>query len=367
MQVAEGLGNDLRCQAANVTVRTVQAWSRRSNEGDDPLSASRPDLPLIVLTNPIHREAVALLGQEARVITAENTRPDTLRHLAAEAVGLIVRAQLPDDILDHAPRLRGIVRHGVGLDFVPLEAATARGIPVANLPGSNTQAVAEYVFAALFHLRRRLGALDRTMRETGWLPAKSLASDLGEIAGTTIGILGTGEIGRRVAAIARHGFGMRVLGHSRSARSHDGLFEPVDRETLFSGSDAVIVACPLTPETRGLVDEDLIGRMRPNAVLINVARGPIVREDALAAALSAGTFAGAALDVFEVQPLPEEHPYFACPNLLLTPHVAGTSANSLRVMGLGAAEEMLRILRGEPPRNLVNPDALLCHGLMGAR
>jgi D-3-phosphoglycerate dehydrogenase len=278
--------------------------------------------------------------------------------LAREAAGLIVRAQLPDDILDHAPRLRGIVRHGVGLDFVPLEAATARGIPVANLPGSNTQAVAEYIFAALFHLRRRLGPLDGALRGAGWGPAKSLASDLAEIGGTTIGILGTGEIGRRVARIARAGFGMRVLGHSRSARTEDGLFEAVDRAALFAQSDAVVVACPLTPETRGLVDETLIGRMRPDAVLINVARGPIVRAEALAAALRAGTIGGAALDVFDVQPLPEDHPYFACPNLLLTPHVAGTSAESLRVMGLGAAEAMLRILRGEPPRNLVNPAAL---------
>jgi D-3-phosphoglycerate dehydrogenase len=322
------------------------------------LSASDTDRPLVVLTNPIHAEAVALLAPQARVVTAPDTAPATLRDLAREAAGLIVRAQLPDDILDHAPRLRGIVRHGVGLDFVPLEAATARGIPVANLPGSNTQAVAEYVFAALFHLRRRLGPLDGALRGAGWGPAKSLASDLAEIGGTTIGILGTGEIGRRVARIARAGFGMRVLGHSRSARTEDGLFEAVDRAALFAQSDAVVVACPLTPETRGLVDETLIGRMRPDAVLINVARGPIVRAEALAAALRAGTIGGAALDVFDVQPLPEDHPYFACPNLLLTPHVAGTSAESLRVMGLGAAEEMLRILRGEPPRNLVNPAAL---------
>ncbi|WP_292494571.1 NAD(P)-dependent oxidoreductase [Methylobacterium sp.] len=327
------------------------------------MSAADPTLPLVVLTNPIHAEAMALLAPHARVVTAGDTAPDTLRALAGEAAGLIVRAQLPDDILDHAPYLRGIVRHGVGLDFVPLEAATARGIPVANLPGSNTGAVAEYVFAALFHLRRRLGHLDGTLRGAGWLAAKTFASDLGEIGGTTIGILGTGEIGRRVARIARDGFGMRVLGHSRSAHhrgqaSDDGLFEAVDRETLFAASDAVVVACPLTPETRGLVDAGLIGRMRPDAVLINVARGPIVQAEALAAALRAGAIGGAALDVFEVQPLPDDHPYRACPNLLLTPHVAGTSADSLRVMGLGAAEEMIRILAGERPRNLVNPAAL---------
>ena len=322
------------------------------------MSDPSANLPLVVMTNPIHPEAEALLRPRARLITAPDTRAETLRGLAAEAEGLIVRAQLPDDILDHAPRLRGIVRHGVGLDFVPMAAATARGIPVANLPGSNTQAVAEHVFAALFQLRRKLSTLDARLRATDWIAAKSLASDLDEIGGTSLGILGTGEIGRRVAGIAKHGFGMRVLGHSRSNRSFDGLIEPVDRETLFSESDAVVVACPLNDATRGLVDARLIGRMRGRAVLINVARGPIVEAAALAEALNAGRIAGAALDVFDVQPLPRDYPLFACPNLLLTPHVAGTSATSLRVMGLGSAEEMLWILSGEPPRNIVNPEAL---------
>jgi D-3-phosphoglycerate dehydrogenase / 2-oxoglutarate reductase len=325
---------------------------------DSSPGSSREILPLVVMTNPIHPEAEALLRPRARLITAPDTRAETLRALAAEATGLIVRAQLPDDILDHAPRLRGIVRHGVGLDFVPIPAATARGIPVANLPGSNTQAVAEHVFAALFHLRRKLASLDATLRDRGWIAAKPLANDLDEIGGSTLGILGTGEIGRRVAGIAKAGFGMRVLGHSRSNRSLDGLIEPVDRETLFSESDAVVVACPLNDATRGLVDARLIGRMRGRAVLINVARGPIVEAAALAEALMAGRIAGAALDVFEIQPLPGDHPLLACPNLLLTPHVAGTSATSLRVMGRGAAEEMLRILAGAPPRNLVNPEAL---------
>ncbi|MFC6776279.1 NAD(P)-dependent oxidoreductase [Methylobacterium gregans] len=174
------------------------------------------DKPLILLTNPIHPEAVARLEIHARVVTAPDTGAETLRRLARDAAGMIVRAQLPDDILDHAPRLRGIVRHGVGLDFVPLPAATARGVPVANLPGSNTRAVAEYAFAALFDLRRRLAHLDRTLRAQGWLAAKTLANDLPEIGGTTLGVLGLGEIGRAVAGIGRHGFGMRVLGTART-------------------------------------------------------------------------------------------------------------------------------------------------------
>ncbi|WP_336489285.1 hydroxyacid dehydrogenase [Methylobacterium nigriterrae] len=322
------------------------------------MNTSESNSPLVLMTNPIHPDAEALMRPHARLVTAADTNAQTLRALASEAAGMIVRAQLPDDILDHAPKLRGIVRHGVGLDFVPIDACTARGIPLANLPGSNTGAVTEHVFAALFHLRRRLAFLDQTLRESGWIVAKSLAGDLPEIGSSTIGILGLGEIGRNVARTARYGFGMRVLGHSRSGGTLEGLVEAVDRETLFAESDAVVIACPLTSETRGLVGADLIRRMRRSAVLINVARGPIVDEGALVTALRAGTLSGAALDVFAMQPLPTDHPLRGCPNLLLTPHVAGTSAESLRRMGLGAAEEMLRILRGERPLNLVNPAVL---------
>ena len=315
-------------------------------------------LPLVLITAPIHEDAKAMLRPHARLVTAPDTGAATIRALAGEAVGMIVRSQLPDDVIEHAPLLRGIVRHGVGLDWVPLAAATARKIPVTNLPGSNTQAVAEYVFAALFHLRRQVWAVDARLRASGWGRAKSSASELGEIGGATLGILGTGEIGRRVAAIARGGFGMRVLGHSRGNAGCAGLIEPVTRDALFERSDVVVIACALTPETRGMVDARLLALMKPSALLINVARGPILDTAALVAALRAGTVGGAALDVFETQPLDPDHAVHGCPNLLLTPHVAGTSSTSLRTMGIGSAQEMLRILRGERPLNLVNPEAL---------
>ena len=315
--------------------------------------------PVVLLTNPIHPEAEAMLAVQARPVTAPDPSPETLRALIAEAEGLVVRVKLPDDILEGATRLRGIVRHGVGLDMIPVAAATARGIPVANLPGSNTQAVAEYVFAALFHLRRQVWRLDGGLRAEGWGAVRPIADGLSEIGGSTLGVLGLGEIGGRVARIGQHGFGMRVLGASRSGATLGGLAQAVDLGTLFAQSDAVVVACPLTEATRGLVDAALIGRMRPGAVLINVARGPVIDAAALAAALQAGKLAGAALDVFDVQPLASDHPLLACPNLLLTPHVAGITQTSSRAMSVGAVEEMLRILRGERPRNLVNPEILL--------
>ncbi|GAC1331840.1 MAG: hypothetical protein NVSMB26_10650 [Beijerinckiaceae bacterium] len=315
--------------------------------------------PTILLTNAIHADAVEMLAPQARLVTAPDTAAATLRNLVRDADGIIVRAKLPDDIIDHAPKLRGIVRHGVGLDFIPVDAATARGIAVANLPGSNTTAVAEYVFAALLSLRRPLHAMNAQLRREGWGKSRALADGLSELGGTTLGILGVGTIGRRIAEMARHGFGMRVIGHSRKGTTLGGLTEAVDLDTLFAQSDAVVIACPLTDATRGIVSARVISLMRPHSLLINVARGPIVETSALIQALRAGAIGGAALDVHDIQPLPPDSPLFDCPNLLLTPHVAGITATSGRAMSLGAAEEMLRILRGERPLNLPIPPSRL--------
>ena len=131
-----------------------------------------PERPTILLTNPMHADGEAILSPHVRILTAPDATPETLRKWAAEADGIIVRSKLPDDIVDHAPRLKGIVRHGVGLDFIPVAAATARGVAVANLPGSNTSAVAEYIMSALLHLRRPLHRLDAQLRKEGWAPAR---------------------------------------------------------------------------------------------------------------------------------------------------------------------------------------------------
>lgn len=314
-----------------------------------------PEKPVVLLTNAMHPDGEAILAPHVRLIVAPDAQPDTLRGWAAEADGIIVRAKLPDDIVDHAPRLKAIVRHGVGLDFIPVAAATARGIAVANLPGSNTNAVAEYVMSALMHLRRPLLRLDLRMRAEGWLAARAAADGLTELGPSTLGILGVGTIGRHIAGIARDGFGMKVLGTSRRKGSLPQGIAEVSLPELFERSDAIVVCCALTDETRVLVSRDLLGRMRPHSVLVNVSRGAVIDTPALIDALRSAKIAGAALDVFDVQPLPPDNALFDCPNLLLTPHTAGITATSSRAMAVGSAEEMLRILRGEAPLNLVNP------------
>ncbi|HSN31603.1 MAG TPA: NAD(P)-dependent oxidoreductase [Ideonella sp.] len=310
--------------------------------------------PRVVLTNPIHPELLPVLEQHCDVVLAPDTSGPTLQRLVADADALVVRTQLPPDLFEHAPKLRAIVRHGVGLDMIPVEAATAKGIPVANLPGSNTQAVAEYALAAMLHLRRGLATMDTRMRAEGWAKARPLADRGTELGGSVCGIVGVGAIGGRIAAIA-HGIGMRVIGLTRRAETLPAHVSAVDKQALFAQADVVVLACPLNEQTRGLVDSAAVASMKRDAILINMSRGPVIDTPAVLAALRAGRLGGAALDVHDKQPLTGSEPVFDAPNLLLTPHVAGITATSMRAMSEGAVATVLALLRGERPSNVVNP------------
>jgi D-3-phosphoglycerate dehydrogenase len=310
--------------------------------------------PRVLLTNPIHPDLMQVLEQHCDVVLAPDTAPATLIRLIADAEGLVVRAQLPPDLFDRAPKLRAVVRHGVGLDMIPVEAATACGIPVANLPGSNTQAVAEYALAAMLHLRRGLATMDSRLRSEGWAKARVLADRGTELRGSICGIVGVGAIGGRVAELA-NGVGMRVLGLTRRAESLPPNVQARDKQGLFTQADVVVLCCPLNEQTRGLVDAATVASMKPNAILINMSRGPVIDTAAVLTALREGRLGGAALDVHDKQPLTGNEPVFDAPNLLLTPHVAGITATSMRAMSEGAVATVLALLRGERPPNVVNP------------
>ena len=311
--------------------------------------------PRVLLTNPIDPLLLPLLAQHCEVVLAPDTAPATLAKLIAQADGLVVRAQLAPDLFDHAPKLRAVVRHGVGLDMIPVEAATARGIPVANLPGSNTQAVAEYCLAAMLHLRRGLALIDGRLRSEGWAAARPLADRGTELGGSVCGIVGVGAVGGRIAAVAA-GLGMHVIGLTRRAESLPPHVKAVDKQALFAQADVVVLCCPLNDQTRGLVDAAAVAAMKPDAILINVSRGPVIDTAAVLAALRGGRLGGAALDVHDRQPLTGQEPLFDAPNLLLTPHIAGITGTSMRAMSQGAVDTMLALLRGERPPNVVNPE-----------
>lgn len=313
--------------------------------------------PRVLLTNPIHPDIQPLLEAQAEVVIAPDTSAKTLRRCVADVQGLIVRAQLPADIFDYAPKLKAVVRHGVGLDMIPMDAANQRGIPVANVPGSNTSAVVEYCIAAMLSLRRPLTTIDTVLRSKGWDCARVLSNRTTELDGLVCGIVGVGAIGSRLAHAAA-GLGMSVLGLTRRPESLPHGVQSATREALFANADVVLLCCPLTEQTRGLASAAMIDRMKPGALVINVSRGPVVDTNALLNALRRGHLGGAALDVHDVQPLPSDSDVFNTPNLLLTPHIAGITDSSMRRMSQGALANLFALLRGEQAPNIVNRHVL---------
>lgn len=308
----------------------------------------------MLLTDPIAPEGEAALAREVEVIRAPDSGFETVRRLAREAHGVITRSKLPDDLFDFAPALRAVVIHGTGIDLVPLAAAAQRGVGVANLPGSNAQSVAEYCVMAMLMLARNIAAVVATLRGGAWDRARALGAANHEIAAMTLGLVGVGEIGKRVAKICRRGLGMRVLGTQRRLERIGPDAEPAALEALLGESDFVVVACPLTPQTRHLLNARTLGLMKPSAWLVNVGRGAVVQEAALVEALAAKRIAGAMLDVYEHYRLEPGHPLLSLGNVILTPHFAGMTQESRSRMGVAAAEEMLRMLAGELPRNPVH-------------
>ncbi|HTN97355.1 MAG TPA: NAD(P)-dependent oxidoreductase, partial [Nordella sp.] len=286
---------------------------------------------------------------------ASDLTPETLAREARSADIVIVRANLPDALFASAPKLKAAIRHGAGLDMIPVEAASAAGVLVANVPGVNARSVAEHVIFVALALARRFRAIDGDLRHTGWLTGRAHSLTARELDGATLGIIGMGHLGKAITAIASAGFGMRVLGSTRRNTGFPPSVEPVSRDELLKQSNYVVLACPLSPETRGMIGARELALMPKGSFLINVARGAVTVEDDVVAALKSGHLGGAAIDVFAEQPLPASHPFFSFDNVILTPHLAGITEESMERMGIGAVEETLRVLKGDLPVNLVNP------------
>jgi len=315
-------------------------------------------LPRVLLTNAIHPEAHARLARSADVVVAPNASADTLRRAAQGCAVVMVRSQLPDDIFDAATTLIGAVRHGAGVDMIPIDAATAHGVLVANVPGVNANAVAEHVLRSMLSLARQTQQVSAVLRDQGWAAARAACEHGVELRGRSLGVVGFGHVGQAVARLAHLGLSMRVLAHSRSPWREPAYATAATLDELMAQSDVVVLACPLTPQTRGLVGAAQLARMRRGSWLVNVARGPVVDEAALLDALQRGHLAGAALDVFDTQPLRPDHPFWQMPQVLVTPHAAGVTEDSMRAMGLGAVEAVEHLLRGECPPTCVNRQAL---------
>ena len=317
------------------------------------------DRSVVLCTLPMHDAGAALLASAAELVIAPGADADTLRRVIGEADYLLVRNQLPADLFERPHRLRGVIRNGTGLDLIPVAAATAQGIPVANVPGANAQSVAEFCVASFLQLARRHGAMHAALTAGDWSAARAMAPATFELSGKTVGIIGTGAIGQKVAQICRNGFGMRALGyHPNPARVPD-FIEAVDLESLLRESDFVSLNCPLNDSTRHLINAARLKTMKRSAYIVNAARGEVTDEAALAAALRDGRIAGAAVDVYSQQPASRDHPLLALGaevNLILTPHVAALTDESFKKMSVGAAQQILQLIDGQRPTHLVNPE-----------
>ena len=278
------------------------------------------------------------------------TRPDDIAARVGEARGLIVRnrTQVTAALLEQAPKLKVVGRLGVGLDNIDLDACAARTVAVCPATGANSASVAEYVIAAMLMLFRGVFRANDRMLAGDW-PRESLIGV--DATGRTLGVLGFGAIGQAVATRAR-ALGMRVIAHDAFLPEGDPGWElvaSVSLDRLIAESDALTVHVPLTPETSGLIGRDAFAAMRPGAVLIDTARGGVVDEEALAEALRTGRLRGAALDVFETEPLTAEAAarFADVPNLILTPHIAGITEDSNARVGAITAENVRRHLLGD--------------------
>ena len=310
----------------------------------------------VLLIDPIDPSAVALLRAKAEVLECREASFDGIRRDAADVDAVITRSRLPDDFFEHAKKIKAVMIHGTGLDLVPIKAASERGIPVANIPGGNAQSVAEYCVMSLLVLSRNFPEIHSSIRTKPWDQTRLLGAKAHEISAMTVGIVGVGEIGKRVAKICGGGFGMRVLGNQRRLDRLPPEAEAAPLEKLVAESDFVVVTCPLTPQTHHLFNGKMLSRMKSTAWLINVGRGAVVEEAALIKALQERKIAGVMLDVYEHYRLEPGHPLFSLENAVLTPHLAGMTQESRRRMGAAAAEETLRMLAGEKPKNFVNPE-----------
>jgi phosphoglycerate dehydrogenase-like enzyme len=290
----------------------------------------------VAILSPIWPGAVEELKSRHRCTVAAGGGPEEVRRLLADAEAAVVRSNVRLDraALEAAPRLRLVLRAGAGLDGIDLDCARERGVRVQPL-ASSVDAVAEHAFALLLALARKVAWLHRRLCEGSWEKQAGVGQELG---GKTLGVLGFGRNGRRTAEMAR-AFRMNVLAHDRSPQRPEKQQAAaalgvrfVGPGELFESSDAVVVAAPLNEQTRGLVGADLLGRMRPGALLVNVGRGGVVDEAALYDALKSGRLSGAALDVFATEPVGDS-PLLRLDNFLGTPHVGGQTADAQRRIG----------------------------------
>jgi phosphoglycerate dehydrogenase-like enzyme len=314
--------------------------------------------PIVLSLTTMHDAGLTILKRATELRMASSLEPAVLHRevVGAEAVIIRTGGVIDAPLLDCGRDLKVVGRHGVGYDQIDVDAATARGIQVVYTPGANTQSVSEHVFALLIGLSRHFPRMISELAAGNYHVRTSMTGR--ELAGKTLGIIGFGRIGRRVGEMASAGFEMKVIYHdivpappeveARAKAWRVGLRE------LLEMSEYVTLHVPLDASTRRMINRETLAMMRPDAILINTCRGPVVDEPAIAEALDAHRLWGYGADVYTVEPPPPGHPLIGRDDVILTPHSAAQTEEGLRNMATTIAEEIVGVLRGEKPPYPVN-------------
>ena len=311
----------------------------------------------IFVTGPSIADEAAALLKERGCLCGFGTGIETSAELAEKLAAfrpdaLIVRkGVVTRAVLDAAPTIRAISKHGVGVDCIDVEAATSRGIPVMVTPQANFESVAEHTLALMLALVRQVPVQDRQVRGGVW---KKEDYEGDELLFKTLGLIGYGRIARRLAELVQP-FRMEVLAFDPYSEPVPPVRAAATLEELLSRADIVSIHCPLTPETKGMIGRDEFRRMKPGAYIVNTARGAVIDEDALIDVLREGRITAAGLDTLEREPPVPDNPLLRMDNVLVTSHVGAFSRNSFRNMGIGAVRNVLAVLSGQMP----DPDCLI--------
>jgi len=305
-------------------------------------------------------DSILALG---KVVFYDKTEPEQLITRAKNADILIVnKTQVTGEAFDHLPKLKTIMMSATGYDCVDIEAAGSKGIPVCNVPEYGTDSVAQHVMSLLLEISNRVGLHDIAVKEGEWTAAKDWSfwkTDLFELNGKIMGIVGFGKIGRRVGELA-HAFGMKIVAHDR-VKTIDPDYQPFSWSSsikdLFKTADVITLHTPLTEELTGFVNSTILRLVKPEAILINAARGGLVNEDDLAMALNDGWLKGAALDTVSIEPIRANNPLLQAKNTLITPHIAWATKEARQRMIKKVAENIKAFLNGSP-QNVINTSCL---------
>jgi D-3-phosphoglycerate dehydrogenase len=302
--------------------------------------------PLIVLGGPIHPDGMKQLEAEATVVVTDATSEAGMIAAARDAEGILFRSK-PDctrTLMAACPKLKVVGRHGVGLDIVDLPAATDLGVAVVHAPGSNSNSVAEHAIMLMLACAKQAVVVDQRTRKADW--GKGRWQGLFEMNGKTLGIIGVGNIGRRVAKTAG-ALGMRVIGYDKFVPPDElrnrGVEPMPDMASVLRQADVVTCHTPHTKETHHMIDAAAVAQMKDGVIFINTSRGKTQDENALVAGL-------------EEEPASSDNRFFQLENVIVSPHIAGVTRESTRNTALQVTAEMLRVLRGEKPHVLGNPD-----------